>query len=322
VIPPRVERGQTIGVVAPAGPIKPPRLAAGLARLGDAFRVKLAPSLESQRGSGGLERHPIDRGGAPSYLAGTDEQRAAELMAQIADPDVRAIVLARGGYGLTRILPMLDADALRRDPKPIVGFSDATALLAWAWHAGVRGIHGPMVGQLADLSVREVEGLVAMLTEPSAPGALPWRLAVHAGTGVVRAPLVAANLTMISMLVGTRWPVPVAGAIALVEEVGEKPYELDRYLTQLILTNVLPASAAWILGDLTRCTDPNPPTGEPDPADAALRVFVDRLAAARVPLASGAPIGHGDRNEAVPFGAAAELDLDTGTLTLLEAAVA
>ncbi|MCW5803295.1 MAG: LD-carboxypeptidase [Deltaproteobacteria bacterium] len=311
LIPPRVERGQTIGVVAPAGPIKPPRLAAGLARLGDAFRIRLAPSLET------WER----AAGTPSYLAAPDEQRAGELMALLADPDVRAVVLARGGYGLMRLLPALDPDVLRRDPKPIVGFSDATALLAWAHHAGVRGIHGPMIGQLADLSAREVGDLIAMLGEPVARGVMPWRLAAQVGQGVIRGPLVGANLTMISMLAGTRWPVPVAGAIALVEEVGEKPYELDRYLTQLILTGVLPTSAAWVLGDLVRCTDPHPPAGEADPSDAALRVFVDRLGAAGIPFTYGAPVGHGTRNEPVPFGAAAELDLDTGTLAILDAAV-
>jgi muramoyltetrapeptide carboxypeptidase len=310
-IPPRVLRGQTIGVVTPAGPIKPPRLAAGLARLGDAFRVKLAPSLESW-----------ERDGAPSYLAGTDERRASELMALLADPDVRAVVLARGGYGLMRILPALDPDVLRRDPKPIVGFSDATALLAWAHRAGVRGIHGPMVGQLADLSPREVDALITMLAEPIAPGLMPWQLTVHGGRGLVKGPLVAANLTMASMLVGTPWPLPLAGSIALIEEVGEKPYELDRYLTQLGLTGVLPSCRAWVLGDLTRCVDPSPPTGEPDPPGAALAVFVERLAAAGVPLTSGAPVGHGLRNEAVPFGAAAELDLDAGTLAILEPAVA
>ena len=102
---------------------------AALARLGDAFRA-------ARRADSVTAPHPPD---VPSYLAASDDMRAAELNAMLADPDVRAIVLARGGYGLMRILPRLDPEALRRDPKPIIGFSDATALLAWAYAAGVRG---------------------------------------------------------------------------------------------------------------------------------------------------------------------------------------
>ena len=109
--------------------------------------------------------------------------RAGELIAMIADPDVRAILLARGGYGLMRILPRLDPAALVRDPKPIVGFSDATALLAWAYAAGVRGIHGPVVAQLGDLADADVAHLIAMLTEPRAAGVRPWRLVAHGSGG-------------------------------------------------------------------------------------------------------------------------------------------
>jgi muramoyltetrapeptide carboxypeptidase len=311
VIPPRVRPGELVGVCAPAGPIRAERLARGVARLGEAFRVTVAPSLGAPQPAG-----------APPYLAASDAQRADELGALLRDPDVRAIVLARGGYGLMRILPLLDPDALRRDPKPIVGFSDATALLAWAHGAaGVRGIHGPMVGQLGELPASDAAYLIALLSDPRAPGVRPWRLETT-GRGTVRGPVVPANLTMASLLVATPWPVPLAGAIALFEEINEKPYELDRYLTQLILTGTLTAAAAVVVGDLTRCTDPAPPPGEPGAPDEALRTVRERVAAAQKPCAVGAPVGHGARNEAIPFGAAAELDLDHGTLAILEPAVA
>src|SRR5206468_6888430 len=142
--------------------------------------------------------------GVPSYLAASDDQRADELAAMLADPDVRAIVMARGGYGLMRILDRLDPSVLQRDPKPIVGFSDGTALLAWAHAAGVRGIHGPMVVQLGDLGDADVAHLIALLTEPRAPGVRPWSLASH-GKCTDRGPLVAGNLTMWSLLVATPW---------------------------------------------------------------------------------------------------------------------
>lgn len=310
IIPPRIRIGETLGIVAPAGPVKPERLQRGLARLGERFRLRVAPSVTAPRAPG-----------VPSYLSASDEVRAAELDAMIADPDVRAILMARGGYGLTRILPRLDASALARDPKPIIGFSDGTALLAWAYAAGVRGIHGPIAAQLGDLPDADVARLVELMTDPRAIGPRPWSLAAH-GRGVVHGPLVPGNLTLVSMLVGTPWPVPLAGAIALLEDVGERPYELDRSLTQLVLVGELGRAAAVVVGELLRCADPKPPTGEPDPVDAALRTVLERVGAVGLPVAVGAPVGHGDRNEAVSFGGRAILDLDAGTLELVDPAVA
>ncbi|HEY4243755.1 MAG TPA: LD-carboxypeptidase [Kofleriaceae bacterium] len=300
VIPPRIARGQTLGICAPAGPANPARLAKGLAILGDAFALRLTDSVTAPRAPD-----------VPPYLAASDDVRAAELSSLLADPDVRAIVLARGGYGLARILARLDPGLIARDPKPIVAFSDGTALLAWAYAAGVRGIHGPMVGQLGELAPAEAAALVTMLTEARAPGERPWPLVAH-GAGLVRGHLVPANLTLASMLVGTPWPLPLAGAIALFEDTGEVPYKLDRYLTQLAQTGALGGVRALIAGDFIDCKD-----------DAlALATVVERAHAAGVPAASGAPIGHGNRNEPVPFGATCEIDLAFPRFTILDAAVA
>ncbi|MGE3546052.1 MAG: LD-carboxypeptidase, partial [Kofleriaceae bacterium] len=285
IAPPRLRRGQAIGVVAPSGPVNQDRLHSGLARLGHEFAIKLAPSVTAPAGQ-------------PRYLSASDDTRAAELNAMLGDPEVRAIVVARGGYGLMRILPRLDPELLRRDPKPIVGFSDATALLAWAWAAGVRGIHGPMIVQLGDLSSADIAQLVEVMTEARAPGPRSWMLASH-GRGAYRGPVIGGNLTMVSMLVGTPWQLPLDGAIALFEEVGEKPYEIDRYLTQLALTGELAKPIAAIVGDFTRCMDPLPAIGEPDLAEAALATVVERLRATGTPCAVGAPVGHGSRNEAI-----------------------
>jgi muramoyltetrapeptide carboxypeptidase len=305
--PPRIERGQALAIVAPAGPVNFEVFRRGLERLGDVFALRVADSVTAP--------HPA---GVPSYLTASDEVRAAELNAMLADPDVRAILLARGGYGLMRILPHLDGEALRRDPKPIIGFSDATALLAWAHGVGVLGVHGPMVVQLGRLADADIWHLIELITTPRAPGVRPWPL-VCRGTGQIRGPLIAGNITMYSLLLGTPYHLPLRGAIAIMEEVGEKPYELDRYLTQLALAGELAQLAAVVVGDLTRCVDPAPPTGVPDPEDAALAAIVERLQG--VPTAVGAPIGHGDRNEAVPFGADCVLDLDAGTFEITEPAV-
>lgn len=308
IIPPRIERGQTLGICAPAGPVNVARLNAGLQRLGDAFRIELAPTLLAPRPAG-----------VPSYLSASDDQRADELAFMIANPDIRAIVLARGGYGLLRILERVDPALLRADPKPIVGFSDATALLSWAYvAAGVRGIHGPMIVQLADLPEAHVAHLIGMLTNPRTSGPRPWDLAAH-GRGRHAGQLVPANLTLASMLVGTPWALPLAGAVLALEEVGEKPYEIDRYLTQLRLTGALDKVSAVILGELVRCTDPLPPAGGVDSPEAARAVVIERLA--KIPLATGAPIGHGRLNEAVPFGARCVLDLDRRTFEITDPAV-
>ncbi|HEY1553799.1 MAG TPA: LD-carboxypeptidase [Kofleriaceae bacterium] len=308
--PPRIARGQTLGIVAPAGPVQLDRLRRGLDRLGGAFQLRIAESITAPRDPA-----------TPSYLAASDDVRAREFDAMLRDRDVRAILLARGGYGVTRILSRLDRDALRADPKPIVGFSDATALLSWAYAAGVRGIHGPVGVQLGSLSDADVAQLVTLLTEPRAPGVRPWSLAPH-GRGSYRGPLFTGNLTMLAMLVGTPWALPLRGAIGLIEEVGERPYEIDRYLTQLTQSGDLAQLAAMIVGELTRCADPSPPAGMPDPPDAALRTVLERLHSAGTPAATGAPIGHGERNEAVPFGATSVLDLDANHFEILEPAVA
>lgn len=303
MIPPRIKAGETLGIVAPAGPIKADKLLSGLSALGKTFTVRLAPSLTMPRPQG-----------LPSYLAASDEVRAAELNAMFKDSSVRAILLARGGYGITRILHLLDADALRADPKPIVGFSDGTALLSWAVHAGVRGIHGPVLAQMGTLPPADIARLHELLMSPDAKGPRPWKL--DGPALATSGHLVPANLTMASMLVGTPWELPLTGAVALLEEVGEKPYELDRYLTQLAMTKALARTHAVVLGDLIRCTDPLPPAGGQDAPEAALATIRERLPQ----VLTGAPVGHGDRNEPLPFGA--QVSLENGVLTLEEAAVA
>lgn len=310
IAPPRIRRGETLGIVAPAGPVNYDRLLRGLARLGDAFELRLSPTLTGSRAAG-----------VPSYLQASDDVRADELNAMLRDPDVRGILLARGGYGLMRILARLDADALRADPKPIIGFSDATALLAWAWTHGVRGVHGPMGVSMGSHPESDITRLVQLITEPKPLGVQPWPLVPH-GAGQRRGPLITGNLTLMSVLVGTPWALPFDNAIVLVEEVGERPYELDRYMTHLSLSGALTRASALVVGDLVRCADGSPPSGTPDPDDAALQVLLERAASIGLSVAVGAPIGHGDRNAAVPFGADSILDLDAGTLEITEAAVA
>jgi muramoyltetrapeptide carboxypeptidase len=254
---------------------------------------------------------------ASGYLAGTDERRADELNGLIADPDVRAVLCARGGYGILRILDRLDADALRRDPKPIVGFSDATALLFWALRAaGMRSIHGPVVAQLGDLPAEDTVWLIELL-EGRVPGPLATGLRRTGadGAGRVEGPLLGGNLALLANLAGTPYALDVRGAVLFVEDVGERPYAIDRYMTRMALAGMLPGAAAAVLGAFIRCDErigsPHPDAGE---------VADERLRALGIPGVAGAPFGHGDRNRALPFGGPCQVDLDAGAVELLEPA--
>lgn len=250
---------------------------------------------------------------ASDYLAGDDARRADEFNGYLRDPDVRAIVCARGGYGLLRILDDLDADALRADPKPIVAFSDGTALLAWAVAAaGVRPIHGPVVTQLGDLPDEDVRALCDLLERPEPPPALAGDGAIGAAADAeIDGWLAGGNLTLLAHLVGTRYAVDLRGAIALIEDVDEQPYAIDRYMTRIALARGWAGCRAVAAGTFERCGD-----------SGAAAVVNERLRAFDLPGVAGLPIGHGARNRAVPIGARARLAPGRASLELLEGAVA
>ena len=256
---------------------------------------------------------------ATGYLAGSDERRADELNGLLRDPDVRAILLARGGYGIFRLLGQLDADALRRDPKPIVGFSDGTALLAWALReAGLRGIHGPTVAQLGELPAEDTAWMIDLLEGRGAGHRIEGLAPVGApGSGRIEGALVGGNLTLLAHLVGTPWAPPLAGAILFLEEQGERPYAIDRYLTRMALAGATAGARGAVLGQLVRCVErvnPDHPTAD--------EVIDERLRALGIPGVRGAPFGHGERNWSLPFGGRAAVDLEAGVVELVDPAAA
>jgi muramoyltetrapeptide carboxypeptidase len=316
IAPPRLRPGDHIGVIAPSGPPLRRPLEDGLRALSTAFRVKVAESAQ----------HPSPPAESP-FLAASDERRAAETNAMLADPDVRAIIMARGGYGLLRILPLLDVAALRADPKPIIGFSDGTALLSWAWHAGVRGIHGEVVVRLGEQRPEAIGALIRALTDPgptshpAAPHARAAAPAPGSPTATI-AMMIPANLTMACHLVATPWALPLDGAAWWIEDVGERPYELDRCLTHLGLTGQLSKLAGVVVGDLVRCMDPLPVGDALDDPSGALAVVAERLGAYRVPWLRGGPFGHGRYNPPLPFGARCRFDPAAETIEVLDGAVA
>ncbi len=297
--PPRLRPGAHVVVVAPSGPVPADRLADGLAvvRALGLGEISLAPNLGDRAG----------------YFAGDDDARLAALQAALDDPEVAAVLCARGGYGLTRLLPRLDPAGFVAAPKLIVGFSDVTALLCWALRAGVAGVHGPVVAQLATLAPADVARLADVLR-----GELPAPLvgAEAAGSGRVVGPLVPANLEVLRSLVGTPWLPDLRGAIVALEEIGERPYRIDRALTQLLTSGALAGVRGVAVGQLCACEEPA--SGNPDSPTAAA-VVRERFAAAGLPVVLGLPFGHDPKfNAALPCGTLAELDAGRATLTPLE----
>lgn len=283
--------GATVAVAAPAGPVHADRIAAGLELLRQRYDVRVADDLFAAEG----------------YLAGSDERRARELNGYLRDPDVRAVFVARGGYGILRILERLDAAALGGDPKPIVGFSDATALLSWAAvAAGVRAVHGPVVTQLGALPGEDVASLFDLLETGAvaAPFAESLEVAGLGEAGAVEGPVVGGNLALLSHMLGTPFAMPTDGAVLVLEDIGERPYQIDRYLTHLQLAGALDGVAGVALGDFARCDEPPGPRPVPD----VFAVLQERLEAAGVRWARGVPVGHGARNRAFFFGAPGRIE--------------
>jgi muramoyltetrapeptide carboxypeptidase len=289
-------------VPAPAGPVLPEEAEAGLAVLAGRYDVVHDPKIFE----------------ADGFLAGPDDRRADELNRYLRDPDIRAIICARGGYGVMRILDLLDADALRRDPKPIVGFSDITALAQWCIRdANVRPIHGPMVKQLGHLPPQDVEWLIRTLEDPAAPG--PWpeelqRVGARGG-GTVEARLVGGNLEILTRLLGTPYAPDLGASVLIIEDVGERPYRVDRALTQLKLAGALDGVRAVAVGEFLDCAekDDRPPS--------VAEVIEERLVKFDIPGVAGVPVGHGARNRAFSQGARCAVDLGAGRLIVEEGAV-
>jgi muramoyltetrapeptide carboxypeptidase len=285
-----------VAVIAPASGFERGAFEAGLALL----RARYRPEY----GDGLFERH--------RYLAGADERRLAELHAALADPDIRAVFCVRGGYGATRLLPQLAPRAPEGPPKPLIGFSDITALHLWLQAHGRISIHGPVLAQLAKLPASTCARLFDLLESPR-PAAPLTGSATYVG-GVAEGPLLGGNLSVFTRLLGTPYMPPLDGAVLLLEDQGERPYRLDRMWTHLELAGVFARVRGIVLGTFTACEEP----GASYTSGEVLRELAQRTG---LPCAAGFPIGHGDLNEPVPLGVRVRLEADGARLTFLEAAV-
>jgi muramoyltetrapeptide carboxypeptidase len=283
-----------VAVVAPAGPFDRASFEAGLDVLRRRYDVVHGDGLFSK------ER----------YLAGSDQRRLLELQGALDDPSVRAVFAARGGYGTLRLLPML---RLPKEPKLLVGFSDVTALHAWFQREGRVSVHAPVITQLGRQAPDSQQRLFSVLesTAPVAP--LPGARTLVSGTA--EGLLVGGNLAVFTRLLGTPYLPPLDGSILLLEDVGERPYAVDRMWTHLRLAGVFERVKGIALGAFTQCE-------EKDATYSSQDVLLGLAEETRLPCAQGFSVGHGDVNLALPLGVRARLDADAGVLHFLEGACA
>ena len=297
--PRALSRGDAIAIVAPSGPFDRESFDAGLALLAERYHPRFDPSLFSHH----------------RYLAGDDQRRLDELLRALRDPEIRGVFCARGGYGAMRLLPQLTAiTAGGPEPtvidKPLIGFSDITALHAWVQNQDVISFHGPVVTQIARLSAHSRARMFSVLESTATPPTALTATTSYVG-GVAEGRLVGGNFAMLTQLIGTPFLPPLDGAILLLEDVGERPYKLDRMWTHLQLAGVFREVRGIALGTFTGCE-------EKDAQYTSDEVLRDLAQATGLPCAAGFPIGHGDENEIVPLGTRVRLDAGAKRLEFLD----
>ena len=309
----RLQPGDTVALINPSGAVyerAPYEIATEtLQALG--FKVREAPHLRARHGQ----------------FAGTDAQRAADVNAMFADPTVHGLLAMTGGSGGNRILPRLDYGLIRRNPKFLGGFSDITALIN-AVHAqtGLVTFHSPVaVSEWNGFSVEHFRGAAMhaqalLLANPKDPDDHPvprtGRITTLRG-GTARGPLVGGNLAVLTSMAGSPYWPRFDGAILFLEDINEYIYRVDRMLSTLLISGVLPRLAGVVLGGFTKCEpgDGNYGTLTLD------EVFDDYFKPLKVPVYSGALFGHIKRKFTLPVGLDVEMDADAGTLRFLQPAV-
>lgn len=296
--PPRLRPGDRVAIVAPSGPVVPEQLDAGL----DILR---GWGLDPVAGPHVRDRNP----GLP-YLAGTDTQRSRDFQEAWCDPSVSAVMCARGGFGAQRMVDLLDWAALRAaGPKTLIGFSDVTALQeAFALRLGLVTLYGPVAsGVVFTKDGPTQEHLRRTLFEPETTRVLTSPGAATLVPGTARGVTVGGYASLLAAELGTpHQRRDLAGAILLLEDVGEAPYRLDRVLTQLLRSGRLDGIAGIALGSWQDC----------GPYAEVRTVLLDRLGGLGVPVVEELGFGHGESSLTVPLGVPAVLDADAATLTL------
>lgn len=297
--PTALKPGARIGVLAPAGAVESASLIAGVEAIkAEGFEVELAPGIHRCKG----------------YLAGDAKSRARDLMDFFRRDNIDAIFCARGGFGSIQLLPYLNEE-LRRHPKIFVGYSDITILINWLRRfCSMVTFHAPMVAMdlAKGLNGRSREHFWGVLTGTRPSWCVPLGETVRPGKAV--AEMMGGCLSLLVTTLGTPYEIDTAGKILFLEDVGEKPYRVERMLTHLKMAGKFDAVAGVVFGDFTHCESDGPRD---------IRQAVGELfGGADYPVVTGLAAGHGEENLTLPFGVKMLLNGDDGTLALEESPVA
>ncbi len=294
-VPAPIKAGDTIGIVAPAGPFDRKTFLRGARIIEDmGFKVFIPPGVfEKNR-----------------YLAGSDKHRVEYVNQLFADRSIDAIICARGGYGSMRILSMLDYDAIKNNPKIFVGFSDITILLSVLFtRCNLVTFHGPVVTSLADASEETKLSLLSNITsDNSLEIKLPSGRTIK--SGVAAGDVCGGNLTMLCHLVGTPFAPDFENKILFLEDRGEAPYRIDRMLVHMALAGCFKGLSGIILGTFEEC----------GPIEDVIKIIVEVFEKYSIPILAGLDAGHGRHNLTIPLGIEATLDADRHSLIYHRAA--
>jgi muramoyltetrapeptide carboxypeptidase len=300
ILPTAMQQGDTIGLVAPSGPI--------------IHQDNLDKGIQILKDAGYKLKFYRDFGNTEGYLAGSDQERADEFNSIWSDPEVKAVIAARGGYGSLRMLDMLDLEHVQKNPKILIGFSDLTVLLT-AIHkiTGMVTFHGPVVTTLASIDQTSRKSFFDALSGNILPSISPDRLTI-VQNGQADGILLGGNLTTLAHLLATPYDTSWQDVILFIEDIGESPYRLDRLLTHLAKAQKLDNLSGLIIGTFTE-TDT---TESPDLAKCICERILELVGDQDIPIWADFPVGHGSRNLTLPLGIRVQMDSTGRTLNLLD----
>ncbi len=311
ILPKRLEKGDLIGLVTPGGTIKSEQLTETVEKLeGFGFRTYFKESVLSEYG----------------YLAGTDRERADELMQMFTDENVDAILCVRGGYGSIRLLDLLDYDQIQQNPKALIGYSDITALLTSIYErTGLVTFHGPMgVSSFNDFTYHSFENI---LMNPQRHQRYPYEREANTegnpeydiytiNEGKAEGKLIGGNISVLDSMIGSAYEPDFENRIVYLEEVGEQTYRVDKMLFHLLYATNIKKAAGIVMGVFDECN-----LNKEEPKLTLKQAITDLLKPLGIPVSYGLSFGHIASMITIPNGIKARMNADKNTLKILEKAV-
>lgn len=292
----KLKKGDTIGILTPASAFDANKLDEAVKNFEYfGLKVKIAPNTTKHNG----------------FLAGTDQERLDDLHNLFADKNVKGIFCVRGGYGAARLLPKIDFDLIAKNKKIFVGYSDITALLtAFLQKSGLKGFHAPMgLANFTDFVKDSYEKTFFNNGHDVIYADNPEILNEGNATGE----LLGGNLAVFVTLLGSEYWVDTKGKILFFEDIGEEPYRIDRFLTQLLIGGHLQQAAGIVLGQFADCES----IEEPEDTFKTDEVIRERLSGLNIPIIKGFPFGHVDKNMVLPFGGKVEINTKDASMRFL-----